>query len=256
MGESARRREEQRFLLLSGGKGKKGIPLEDWMCKCGFKNIYRNTVCGGNGNMGCKTERAIGAVQGAGMPAGSSQPGFNASQQSASSKLKGVPCRYYNNGRCSKGDMCPFFHDPNLDTNAILAAKGGKGVEVPGCLFLPRISDGLQAYHLQAYFSQFGKLISIFGPIPKAIGSIAYVRFEDAASAERVLAQGEDHYVKGDLYVRCEQNIEIEGKGKGKKGKDRMFSAPMDDSHGGERVYSFGSGGLEVSYRPNANNMI
>merc|ERR1712190_610636 len=178
---------------------------------------------------------------------------------SGSSKLKAVPCRFYEMGRCAKGEMCPFFDDPSIDPAAVFAAKGGKGVLVPGCLFLPRIAEGIEAYHLQAYFSQFGKLISIFGPIKKAIGSIAYVRFEESISAERVLSHGEDHYVKGDLMVRAEQSYEIEGKGKGKKDKDgkgKFFTEEMTDSHGGERTYSYGSGGLAVSYRSSPYNTV
>merc|ERR1719277_2859613 len=99
--QSAQKREEARIMLLSGmgGKGKKGIPVEDWLCKCGFKNTYRNAVCGGMGNMGCKVERAIGAIPGLGMSSGGANnasqilaAGYQPQQNTSSSKLKGVPC--------------------------------------------------------------------------------------------------------------------------------------------------------------------
>merc|ERR1719247_2022962 len=55
--ESARRRDQD--LGLSGN------PADDWLCKCGFKNMSRNNICGGMGNMGCKVERALCQVAGA-----------------------------------------------------------------------------------------------------------------------------------------------------------------------------------------------
>lgn len=240
--------EQSAAIRARKGNGK-GVPLEDWLCKCGFRNSYRNQLCGGNqGTMGCKSERAVGAVPGLGMAGGGQNAaGLNAKQSSSGGgKLKTIPCRFHEMGKCAKGDMCPFFHDPNVDPAKVLEAKGyGKGkMPVPGALFLPRVSDGLQAYHLQAYFGQFGKLASVFGPIKKSVCAIAHIKFEDPAAAEMVLAHGEDHYVKGELMVRVQQGDDMpKGKDKGGKGGGRMFE---DDSLGGAKVYSYGSGGLQI----------
>merc|ERR1711924_184865 len=122
-------------------------------------------------------------------------------------------------GKCSKGDACQFFHDPTIDPAELLAKGAGRDgkILVPGCLFCPRVADGLEAYHLQAYFSQYGPLNDIFGPLKKAIASIAYVRFKTPEAAEQVLKAGEDHYVKDRLCVRVEQCFEFPGgKVKGK----------------------------------------
>merc|ERR1712014_196364 len=40
------------------GKGKSKGKEPEWACgQCGFKNHAKNQVCGGSGNMGCKTPR-------------------------------------------------------------------------------------------------------------------------------------------------------------------------------------------------------
>lgn len=190
--------------------------------------------------MGCKIERNFGAVAEVNRP----------------SKLASVPCRFYELGKCAKGAACQFFHDPNIDPAIQLAKGAGKEgkVMVPGCLFCPRVAEGLEAYHLQAYFAQFGKLNDIFGPLKKTIASIAYVRFADPESAAKALSYGEDHYVRERLMVRVEQCYEREGeKGKG-KGPQRRSQEDLSDVPAGERRFSYGSGGLSVGYGTSRNN--
>jgi len=226
-----------------------GMSAEDWVCKCGFKNTFRNGVCGGNGPVGCKQNRADCDQPGMNQPPGT----FGGTViNNQGNRLKQVPCKFYEMGSCAKGGGCPFFHDPTIDPAMILAKGGGKEgkILIPGCLFLPRVADGLEAYHLQAYFSQFGKLNDIFGPLKKPSGTIAYVRFDSPQAAEKVLENGEDHYVKGQLMVRAEQCYEREGKGKGKgpertPGRHQGGGDRLAESDG-ERRYSYGSGGLSI----------
>jgi len=103
---------------------------------------------------------------------GQAQPGYDTSQSTFGGKGKGkgkgkgggrkkmVPCRYFQEGRCSKGEECPFLHDlsvrydPSTDPQkrpiCIFFAQGlcKKG---EACTFLHDLSNATQEQVMQAF---------------------------------------------------------------------------------------------------------
>merc|ERR1712083_607018 len=57
-----------------------------------------NTVCGGKGNMGCKSPKPGIAIE-------------DQAQQTLLSEPKKWMCKFFVQGSCTKGDACEFAHD-------------------------------------------------------------------------------------------------------------------------------------------------